>query len=211
MFICRMGDIVEYRVRLHVGRGMRFEITFDYLCPFARNANEAVVEGLRQGREWDVAFRPFSLAQVHVDEEGPAVFDDTAKSGILALQWGVAIRDNDPDKFPVAHVALFGARHDDGLDLSDESVIRTALSDSGVDTEAIAEIVASGIPAKTLAAEHTEAVDRWEVFGVPTFIQDEVATFVRFMSRGDLGDLDRVLEMLDWQELNEFKRTVARR
>ena len=190
---------------------MRFEITFDYLCPFARNANEAVVEGLRQARDWDVVFRPFSLAQAHVEEGEPSVFDDTTKSGILALQWGIAIRDNDPDVFPAAHLALFAARHDDGLDISDESVIRSALSGTGVDIEAIAEIVASGVPAKTLASEHTEAVDRWEVFGVPTFIQDDVATFIRFMSRGDLDDLDRVLEMLDWQDLNEFKRTVVPR
>lgn len=190
---------------------MRYDITFDYLCPFARNANEAVVEGLNQGRDWDVAFRPFSLAQAHVEEGEPSVFDDTTESGILALQWGIAIRDNDPDNFPAAHVALFAARHDDGLDISDESVIRSALGGTGVDVEAIAEIVASGVPAKTLAAEHTEAVDRWEVFGVPTFIQGDVATFMRFMSRGEVDDLDRALELLAWQDMNEFKRTVVPR
>lgn len=139
---------------------MRFEITFDYLCPFARNANEAVVEGLRQGRDWDVYFRPFSLAQVHVKDGEPAVFEDTTRSGILALQWGVAVRDNDPENFPAAHVALFAARHDDGLDISDESVIRSALADTGVDVDAMAGIVASGVPAKTLGSEHAEAVDR---------------------------------------------------
>lgn len=202
---------MEYRVRWHVGTSMRFEITFDYLCPFARNANEAVVKGLRQGREWDVSFRPFSLAQVHVENGRPPVFDDTSESGILALHWGVAMRDNDPENFSAAHLALFGARHDEGLDISDESVIRSVLAGTGVDVEAIAEIVVSGVPAKTLAAEHTEAVDRWEVFGVPTFIQDDVATFVRFMRRGDVGDLDRALELLDWQDLNEFKRTVVPR
>ncbi|MGF1617258.1 MAG: DsbA family protein [Acidimicrobiia bacterium] len=181
------------------------------MCPFARNANEAVVEGLRQGRDWDVTFRPFSLAQVHVEEGQPSVFEDISKSGILALQWGVAIRDNDPENLPAAHVALFGARHDDGLNISDESVILAALAETGVDVEEIAEIVASGAPAKTLAFEHTEAVDRWQVFGVPTFIQDGVATFMRFMSRGDVEHLDRALEMLDWQDMNEFKRTVAPR
>ncbi len=190
---------------------MRFDITFDYLCPFARNANEAVVEGLQRGRDWEVAFRPFSLAQVHVEEGESSVFDDTTSSGILALQWGVAIRDNDPENFPAAHVALFAARHDDGLDISDESVIRSALTGTSVDVVAMAEIVASGVPAKTLASEHTEAVERWQVFGVPTFIQDGVATFMRFMSRGDADDLDRALTMLDWQDLNEFKRTVAPR
>lgn len=190
---------------------MRFEITFDYLCPFARNAAEAVINGLEQGRDWDVTFRPFSLSQVHVEENDPDVFEDPKKSGILALHWGLAVRDSQPEHFPAAQVALFGARHDDGRDISDESVIRAALEPTGLDVDAAAEVVASGAPAKTLAAEHTEAVDRWRVFGVPTFIADDVATFIRFMRRGNVEDLDRALAMLDWHDLNEFKRTVVPR
>lgn len=190
---------------------MRFEITFDYLCPFARNANEAVVEGLRQKRDWDVTFRPFSLAQVHVEHGEPDVFADATASGILALQWGIAIRDTDPERFPDAHVALFAARHDRGLDITDEAVIRSAVADTGVDVEAVADLVASGTPAKALAVEHTEAVDRWAVFGVPTFIAGDRATFIRFMSRGVVDDLDRALALLDWTDMNEFKRTVIPR
>jgi protein-disulfide isomerase-like protein with CxxC motif len=186
---------------------MRFEINFDYLCPFARNANEAVIAGLGEGRDWDVTFRPFSLSQVHVDEGEPPVFDDAAAPGVLALHWGVAIRDDDPEHFPAAHVALFAARHDDGGDIADPSVIKAAVDGTGVDVDAIAAVVASGTPAKTLAAEHSESVDRWAVFGVPTFIKDDVATFIRFMDRGNVTDLDRALAMLDWQGLNEFKRT----
>ncbi len=90
-------------------------------------------------------------------------------------------------------------------------MIRSAVADSGVDVDAIADLVASGTSAKTLEAEHVEAVERWQVFGVPTFIQDDVATFMRFMSRGDVEGLDRALTMLDWQDMNEFKRTVAPR
>ena len=190
---------------------MRFEITFDYLCPFARNANEAVIEGLRNGRDWDVTFRPFSLAQVHVKEGEPPVFHDPAESGIRALQWGIAVRDSDPENFPAAHIALFAARHDDGLDVSDEDVISSTLARTGVDGDEIGRIVESGVPAETLGAEHTESVERWQVFGVPTFIRNDVATFVRFMSRGDVEDLERALELLDWTAMNEFKRTAVPR
>lgn len=190
---------------------MRYDITFDYLCPFARNANEAVIEGLDEGRDWDVTFRPFSLAQVHVEEGEADVFEDAGAPGVLALQWGVAVRDSEPDNFGAAHLALFAARHDHGLDIKDEAVIRDALAGTGVNVDAIADLVASGTPAKTLASEHTESVERWEVFGVPTFIRDDTATFVRFMSRGDVDDLDRALELLDWQDMNEFKRTVIPR
>lgn len=190
---------------------MRFEITFDYLCPFARNAAEAVVNGLAAGRDWEVAFRPFSLSQIHREEDDPDVFADSRASGVRALHWGLAVRDNWPQEFPAAHLALFAARHDQGRDLSDEGVIRDALRRAGVDDEAAAAVVASGSPAETLAAEHTEAVRRWRVFGVPTLISGEVATFVRFMSRGRVEDLERVLTLLDWHDLNEFKRTVVPR
>ncbi|MFP3915383.1 MAG: DsbA family protein [Actinomycetota bacterium] len=186
---------------------MEFEITFDYLCPFARNANEAVLNGLEEGRDWDVRFRPFSLSQVHVGEGEPEVFEDRDASGVLALQWGIAARENDPDSFPAAHRALFAARHDRGEDIRDEAVLKAALEEAGVDVGPIVEAVASGAPARTLAEEHTEAVESWRVFGVPTFIRNDVGTFVRLMSRGAVEDVDRTLDLLSWQEMNEFKRT----
>src|SRR5690606_23080242 len=161
---------------------------------------ESVLSGLAAGRDWDVQFRAFSLSQVHADE-GTEVFADTSVSGILALQWGIAVRDEFPDSFPAAHRALFAARHDEGLDISDPAVVEAAMSGIGIDTDEVAKVVASGAPAETLRAEHTEAVERWRVFGVPTFIVGEVATFVRFMDRDQVEDVDRVLELLDWQGL----------
>ena len=65
----------------------------------------------------------------------------------------------------------------------------------------------SGRPLKTLIAEHTEAVDTFAVFGVPTFIEGDEAVFIRFMERGRVDDLQRALELLEWTRLNEFKRT----
>lgn len=183
-----------------------FRLTYDYLCPFARNATESVLSGLAAGRDWDVKFHAFSLSQVHADE-GTEVFADTSVSGVLAQQWGIAVRDTWPDVFPAAHRSLFAARHDDGLDISDPAVVEAALAGVGIDTDEVAKVVASGSPAETLRAEHTEAVDRWEVFGVPTFITGEVATFVRFMDRDQVEDVDRVLDLLGWEGLNEFKRT----
>ncbi len=187
---------------------MEFAVTFDYLCPFARNANEAVLTGLEQGRDWRVAFRPFSLAQVHVDDGEVPVWDrQEAASGVLALQWGLAVRDEFPDLFPGVHRALFAARHDRGLDIKDEAVLRDAVASVGADPDAVAEVVAGGRPAKTLATEHSEAVERWEVFGVPTFIVGDEAVFIRFMERDRVEDLVRALELVAWTNLNEFKRT----
>ncbi len=85
--------------------------------------------------------------------------------------------------------------------------MRDAVAEAGLDVDAVAEEVASGRPLKALAAEHSEAVDKWEVWGVPTYIEGEEAVFVRFMERGRVDDLERTLDLLQWTRLNEFKRT----
>ncbi len=185
-------------------------VTFDYRCPFAYNGNAAVIAALRAGSDIDFTFTPFSLDQIHVDEGEPAMWERDPSdwgSGVLSLLYGVAVRDAFPDRFFDAHLALFAARHDHGLKLKDEAVLRDAVASAGLDPDAVAEEAHSGRPLKVLAAEHTEAVDRWSVFGVPTYIEGDEAVFVRFMERGRVDDLERTLELLQFTRLNEFKRT----
>ena len=188
-----------------------FALTYDYLCPFARIAHETVVDGLAEGQPWTVEFRPFSLSQVHIEEGSPDVWDRTAgedgTSGVLALEWSLAVRDESPELFPAFHRAVFAARHDDAADIGDPQVLADVATGAGLDPAVISEIVASGLPRKRLAEEHTEAVVSWAVFGVPTFIVGDEAVFVRLMERGRIEDVEQVLQMLDWSQLNEFKRT----
>ncbi len=195
----------------------RFAITFDYLCPFARNANEHVVAGMRDGADWDVRFVPYSLAQGHVEAEQQDVWerDEPDKvPGVLALQAGLAVRDLDPERFPAVHTALFAARHDQGLDLKDVEVVRNAVAGAGADADAVFAQVQSGTAMDTLRAEHTSAVEQHEVWGVPTFIAGERAVFVRLMDRpnGDTAGARRTIEhIVDLVEgapmLHEFKQT----
>ena len=185
-------------------------VTFDYRCPFARNAHEAVVNAVREGVDIDYRFQSFSLDQVHVEEGSAPVWErpeGERGGGVLALEWGIAIRDQFPDHFLDAHVAFFAARHDQGLKLDDATVLREAAAGVGLDPDAVAAEVATGRPLKILGAEHTESVDRWAVFGVPTFCEGEEATFIRFMERGRTDDLARAVELLEWSRFNEFKRT----
>jgi hypothetical protein len=188
-----------------------FAITFDYLCPFARIANEAVVAALDEGAEWDVSFLPFSLAQSHVEEGTADVWDRLPGSegtrGVVALQWGLAVRDAFPEAFPAFHIGLFAARHAEAADVDDPAVLRRVAAEAGLDPDAVAAEVAGGAPLKTLAEEHRDGVARWEVFGVPTFILGDEAVFVRLMERHRRDDVERVLDMLEWTSLNEFKRT----
>jgi len=189
-------------------------VTFDYRCPFAYNGNAAVVAALRAGSDIDFRFTPFSLDQAHIEEGDAPVWDRDPSdwgTGTLALLYGIAVRDAFPDQFFDAHLALFAARHDMGLKLGHEDVVRDAVAEAGLDPDAVAEEVESGRPLKSLATEHIEAVDRWAVFGVPTYIEGDEAVFVRFMERGRVDDLERTLELLQWTRLNEFKRTQIAR
>jgi predicted DsbA family dithiol-disulfide isomerase len=201
------------RVTLDTVMPRSVAVTFDYLCPFARNAHEAIVAALRDGADLDVRFLPFSLEQSHVEEGEAPVWEtpvDQLRRGVRALAYGLAVRDEFPESFLDFHLAAFAARHDQGRKF-EADVLDEAVASVGLDVEAVRKVVDTGRPLEALAAEHTEAVDRWSVFGVPTFIADDEAVFIRFMERGRVDDLDRALDLLDWTRLNEFKRTKIAR
>jgi protein-disulfide isomerase len=198
---------------------LSFGVTFDYRCPFARNAHEHLVAALQAGADWDVQFLPFSLSQNKVEPGETSVWDEPEKdSGLLALQLGIAIRDTQPERFLDAHVALFGIRHDHGKSQRDEDVLRATLAEVGVDVDAAFAEVASGVPLKKIQAEHEKGVAEHEVWGVPTFIADGQAAFVRLMDRprDGLSDSTKAIERIvglltGWPELNEFKHTSLSR
>ncbi len=196
-----------------------FAITYDYLCPFARNANEHVVTALKAGAPWEVRFVPFSLHQAHLDEDDTPVWKDkTRQRDIFAIEAGIAVRDMYPDKFPDIHLALFALKHDQYESLTDEAAVEKALGSCGVDSGPVLDAVRSGQLHDILAREHEETVKKHAVFGVPTFILDGTATFARIMTRPE-GDaklarrtVERVLDlMVNSPELNELKQTTIPR
>jgi hypothetical protein len=169
-----------------------------------------VAAAVRGGADFDVRYVAFSLDQVHIPEGEPPVWErDPSEwgSGVLALCFGIAVRDHLPAAFPDAHLELFAARHEHGGKLTDPAVLRAAVARAGLDPDAVEHL--AGLPGTlaTLAREHTEMVDDYEVFGVPTFVEGDEAVFVRFMERGNVDDLLRALDLLQWSDLNEFKRT----
>jgi hypothetical protein len=193
-----------------------FAVTWDYRCPFARNAHEHLLTASEGGRvDWDVRYTAFSLEQVHVPEGEPPVWDEPERyRGLLANLAGIVVRDHYSKLFPAAHRALFSARHDQSLDLRERDVVAKVLDQAGVDAGAVLAEVDEGWPLDTLKDEHTRAVEDHSVFGVPTFIQGDRAVFVRLLDRpGDdvaqaTTTIERVLDLLGtWPELNEFKYT----
>jgi hypothetical protein len=196
-----------------------FAVTWDYRCPFARNFSEHVLVAMQKEPGWKVRWIPFSLNQTKVEEGGVDVWDDPAMAGNrLAVEVGVAVRDTFPDAFPQVHFALFGARHDDALDLREEAVLRKVLAGNGIDADEIFAVMATGRPRETFRREHLQAVAEHQVFGVPTVVVGDQAVFVRVMTRpggdadGARATVERVLGLLDdCPDINEFKHTTIRR
>ena len=191
-----------------------FGLTYDYRCPYARVAHDHVITALRGGADWDVTFVPFSLGQAHVEDGQPPVWErPEGDSGLLALQVSVVVRDQQQDRFLDVHHALFEHRHGAGGHLRSRDDLAPVLAAAGADVDAVWAEIDSGRPLATVEKEHTFAVESQHVWGVPTFLLDDAAVFVRLLERPD-GDADlatatieRVLDQVGWPVLNEFKHT----
>jgi hypothetical protein len=192
-----------------------FAVTWDYRCPFARNAHDHLVTALQAGGDWEVTFLAFSLDQPHVEDGEPSVFDVPDRyPGLLANEAGIVVRDRQPEHFLDVHHALFEARHRDAADLRKREVVAPVLAGAGVDPASVFAEIDDGWPLETFRKEHTTAVDNLQVFGVPTFVVGDDATFIRLLDRAD-GDTDKALRTVSrivdlltgWPELNEFKHT----
>jgi len=195
-----------------------FEVTYDYLCPFARIVHEHLVEGLRAAAGWDVTFTPWTLLQGHNDDGAPDVWDDASRSNdLVALEAGLAVRDAWPDRFLDVHLALFRARHDRSMRLASREDVAIVLREVALDPDAVFEVVDGGAARKEIAASWRRLVDEHEAFGVPTFVVGDDAVFVRLMDLpADGGDATRTIEqivslMVDRPTINEFKHTTISR
>lgn len=193
---------------------LTFALTWDYRCPFARIVHRHVLDALADGADWDVTFVPFCLGQVHVEPGETPIWerpdDDT---GILALQAAVAVRDHQPEHFLAVHRRLFEARHAEGAQLRDDAVVRALLAEAGADVDAAFAEIATGRPLETVRDEHEAAARDLDVWGVPTFMAEGRAAFVRLMDLPTDGadarrSIERCVDLLTgWPSLNEFKHT----
>jgi hypothetical protein len=191
---------------------LAFGLTYDYLCPFARNANEHVVAGLRDGADWEVRFVPFSLSQAKAAESGELRWDAQAalrRSGVLALSVAELVRSEFPERFLDVHLELFATRHDRGEDLRDPGDVAAALVRAGVPSGLVDQVEA-GIPALRDAHESMVALEVW---GVPTFLGVRRAVFVRLLDRptsggsGSAARIERIVRMVDDEPMvHEFKQ-----
>lgn len=191
-----------------------FQLSYDYRCPFAKNIHLHTVAALRAGAGFEVTFVPWTMSQGTKADGAPDVWDDPDRDAEhLALCVSVAVRDGQPEHFLDAHEALFRARHERAIRLVSEAEIATALASTAVDLDAVFADVATRRPHRVLA-ESFRAFERFEAFGVPTFVVGDDATFVRYMEppTGDgVESIEVIASLVDLMArhcaLNEFKHT----
>jgi 2-hydroxychromene-2-carboxylate isomerase len=129
----------------------------------------------------------------------------------------VAIRDTQAERFLEAHHALYEHRHASAGNLRDMQTLLDVVDRVGVDVGAAQREVESGRPLATIRDEHSTFARTHQVWGVPVFIQDEKAVFVRLLDRPNDDSataqrtIERIIENMSWDSLNEFKHTSVPR
>ena len=199
------------------GEAMRFDVFFDYTCPFVYRAAEVIDKVRRSGeRVLDVRWRYFSLAQVNSKDDGWTVWDAPPSEpvgGRLAFQAAEAARRQ--GLFEEMHWRLLRARHRDHLDL-DGAVVDDLAVAAGLDMDRFKADVADPSILEVLASDHTTAVLEHGVFGTPTFVfAGGEAAYVR-LAPGALEDgaadvLEHVLAIAEGEpRILEIKRPYKR-
>lgn len=191
-----------------------FQLSYDYRCPFAKNLHLHVLAALHAGANFDVTFVPWTMSQGFKADGAPDVWDDPDRDeDLIALAASTSVRDLQPQYFLNVHEALFRARHERAIRLVTMDEIDEVVAPIGVDLEHVHADVASRRPHKVIGESYRE-FDRYEAFGVPTFVVGNDATFVRYMTtpNDEPGESVALIESLinliaNQSALNEFKHT----
>lgn len=190
-----------------------FDLSFDYRCPFAKNIHLHAITALRAGADLDVTFVPWPLSQGYRADDAPDVWNDVTKDAeLLSLCCATSIRDFQPELFLDAHEALFRARHERAIRLVTFEEIVDVLAPLGVDLDLVGNDVQSRRPHQVIGEAYQEFA-RYEAFGVPTFVVDGDATFVRYMTpptddaTASVTLIESLVTLMGRSDLNEFKHT----
>ena len=195
---------------------LKFDVNWDYRCPFARIINEHIAVGLLNGADWEVDFIPFSLTEVHTEEGELSSWEDPSKAdNLMAGQVGIVMQEMFPEVFLNFHQKVFSIRHDLGQDLRKQEVLEDAISQFGVDPRAVFDELENGWPLVRYRQAHENSVSEFSVFGVPTIFVNGKAAFVRLMKRADgnaQSSIDYIEKIVDQianhSEINELKHTT---
>ena len=131
---------------------------------------------VREARGDDVVtinWKPFSLAQINQKVgEGYKVWEEPVEKlppGIWGLAAGIAARRQGEEQLERFLPLLLKARHVDRKELGDKAVLRAVAEEAALDEEQFLIDLDDPKAIQEIADSHTEAVEKYGVFGTPTF------------------------------------------
>ena len=129
------------------------------------------------GQEVNVDWQPFSLEQVNSDNKGEDVkfwelpgARDGSDNTLLAHKAGLAAKRQGKEAFESFFISLLKLRHEERRSLTEMEVMEEAVANSGIDIARFREDLADPDLLREIAESHTEAVDEYGAFGVPTYV-----------------------------------------
>ncbi|MYC29136.1 MAG: hypothetical protein F4X65_03475 [Chloroflexi bacterium] len=128
------------------------------------------------GQEVNIDWKPFSLEQVNSDKgdefkywEQPGALDGSDNT-LLAHRAGLAAKRQGKDAFESFFLALLKLRHEERRSLTEMEVMEEAVKNSGIDMARFREDLADPDLLREIGESHTEAVEEYGAFGVPTYV-----------------------------------------
>lgn len=140
---------------------------FDPVCPWAWRTFLWV----REVHSLQATYKIFSLKEINRDDSLGRTSDDAfIEPAELALV--LARRRGGNAAMETLYLALGRARHERRGNLATPSVIEAALEEAGMNRALLGEALDDRSVYEEAAAEHREAVERYEAFGVPWLVLD---------------------------------------
>lgn len=152
------------------------------------------------GNKLQTQWRGFLLEQAN-NKQGPdwklweQPFDYPSRS-LPALKAAEASRRQGSDAFDRFHLALLKARHEDKKNITDISVLTEVARSSGLDPDKMHRDAKDEELLQKIVSDHTEAVEKFGVFGTPTFVfPNGSAAFLKLLRPPD-EDASGLLDLL---------------
>ena len=138
-------------------------------------------------------WKPYALAQVNQKVgEGYEVWDEPEEklpAGVWALRAGVAASRQGEEPFERFLSLLLKARHVDRKELGDRDVLRAVAEAAALDVERFLKDLADPSSLQEVADSHTGAVEKYGVFGTPTFtFANGGSAFVKMLQPNSVED-----------------------
>lgn len=160
------------------------DVYLDFTCPYSFEAAQWVkdISELMGSDVMSVRWRFFSLAQAKAEKENPGskVWDQSQgganTEGLLAFAaGGAAYNQGGDDALLKFYMALGRLYHIENMSTTDPGPIAQAWKDAGLYGEA--PDGSSPLNLQKLEQDHTEAVEKYKAFGVPTLVFEEHRAF----------------------------------